>query len=111
MKRLLTVAIAATALAAAVPALAQSYLDDRSAQMDQRIDNGLADGSLSHGQADALRDRLHDIERTQDRYQADGMTGWQSRDLDRQYDNLSDRIANMRRDVGYYYRHRDDDAW
>jgi osmotically-inducible protein OsmY len=112
MKRILTAAIAAAALTAAVPALAQSYLGDRATQMDQRIDTGVSDGSLTHGQADTLRDRLDSIERTQDRYQAEGMAGWQSRALNRSYDNLGAQIYNMRHDSdGYLYRHRDDDIW
>jgi len=111
MKKLLTVAIAASALAAAVPALAQSYLDDRATQADQRIDNGEADGSLSASQADDLRARLHDIERQQDRYQADGMANWQSRELNRRYDSLSNDIYNMRHDEYQYRRDLDDDVW
>jgi len=111
MKRLLTVAIAASALTAAVPALAQTYLDDRASQADQRIDNGVSDGSLSVSEAETLRARLHDIERLQDRYQAEGMASWQSRDVNRRYDNLSSQIYNMRHDEYRYRRDYDDDTW
>jgi hypothetical protein len=112
MKRLLTVAIAASALTAAVPALAQTYLDDRASQADQRIDNGESNGSLTVGEADTLRSRLHAIERQQDRYQADGMAPWQSRALDRRYDALSNEIYNMRHNPEYRYRrYSDDDVW
>jgi type II secretory pathway pseudopilin PulG len=110
MKKLLTVAIAASALTAAVPALAQSYLDDRASQADQRIDNGESDGSLSVTQADDLRARLHDIERQQDNYRADGMANWQRRELNQRYDNLSSDITNMRHDE-YQYRRDSGDVW
>lgn len=110
MKKLLTIAIAASALTASVPALAQTYLDDRAAQADQRIDNGESNGSLSVSEAATLRARLHDIERLQDRYREDGMTNWQSRDLNRRYDNLSSQIYNMRHDE-YRYRRHYDDVW
>ncbi len=111
MKRILTIAIAASALTAAVPALAQSYLDDRATQADQRIDNGERDGSLTVSEADTLRARLHDIERQQDRYQSDGMSNWQSRDLERRYDSLSDQIYGMRHNTQYNYRRYDRDVW
>ena len=111
MKRLLTAAIAASALAAAVPAMAQTYLDNRASQADQRIDAGMRDGSLTVGEADTLRSRLHDIERQQDRYQADGMADWQSRALNRRYDSLSNQIYDMRHNTEYRYRRSDDDAW
>ncbi len=110
MKRLLTVAIAASALTAAVPALAQTYLDDRASQADHRIDLGVRDGSLTTGEADTLRARLRDIERQQDRFQAEGMAGWQSRELNRRYDALSNEIFNMRHDE-YRYRRNDDEVW
>jgi len=111
MKRLLTVAIAASALTAAVPALAQTYLDDRASTMDQRIDAGVRNGSLTVGEAATLRARLHDIERQQDRYQAEGMANWQSRELNGRYDALSDEIYSMRRNPEYRYRRNDDDLW
>ncbi len=111
MKKLLTIAIAASALTAAVPALAQTYLDDRAAQADQRIDNGESNGSLSVSEAATLRARLHDIERLQERYREDGMANWQARDLNRRYDNLSSQIYEMRHDQYRYERHYDDDVW
>lgn len=112
MKKLLTIAIAASALTAAVPALAQSYLDDRAGQAEQRIDTGESNGSLSVSEAASLRARLHDIERLQDRYRDDGMANWQSRELNRRYDGLSNEIYNMRHDqYRYERRYDDDDVW
>ena len=110
MKRLITAAIAASALTVAVPAMAQSYLDNRASELDQRIDTGVADGSLTSGEASVLRARLHDVERLQDRYQDDGMTGWQQRALDRRYDDLSAQIYSMRHNTEYRYR-RWYDVW
>lgn len=103
MKKLLMAAIAVSALAAAVPALAQSYFDDRAAQMDQRIENGVRDGSLTLSDADLLRSELRSDQRLHDQYAADGMSGWQQRDLDRRFDELSNNIFRMQRDE-YNYR-------
>ncbi len=114
MKKLITAAIAASALTVAVPAMAQSYsyLSSRTSDLDQRIDTGVADGSLTSGEASVLRARLHDVERLQDRYQDDGMTGWQQRALDRRYDDLSAQLYSMRHNTEYRYRRwHDDDVW
>lgn len=111
MKKLLAAAVAASALAVSVPALAQSYLENRASDLDQRIDSGLSEGSLTSGEASVLRARLHDIERQQDRYQDEGMAGWQQRALDRRYDALSSEIYGMRHNTEYRYHRWDDDTW
>jgi hypothetical protein len=104
MKKLVIATIAATSLAAAVPAVAQTYLDNRATELEQRIDAGLGDGSLSSGEASNLRAQLRDAERLQNRYDAEGMAGWQQRALDRRYDDISADISNMRGDTEYSYR-------
>jgi|WetSurMetagenome_2_1015567.scaffolds.fasta_scaffold463299_2 hypothetical protein len=98
MNRLLTAAIAVSALAAAAPVMAQSHYDDRATQLDQRIDDGAHDGRLSWSDARALRAQLHSAQRLQDQYDRDGMTSWQRRDLDRRFDRLSNNISNMESD-------------
>lgn len=111
MKRFIAATIAASALTAAVPAMAQTYLDDRASALDQRIDNGVSNGELTRGEARVLRDRLHDIQRVQDRYEADGMTSWERRAVERRYDNLSSDIASMRHNGEYSYRRYNDDVF
>jgi hypothetical protein len=98
MNRLLTAAIAVSALAAAAPVMAQSHYDDRAFQLDQRIDDGVHDGRLSWGDARVLRSELHSAQRLQDQYDRDGMASWQRRDLNRRLDRLSNNISNMESD-------------
>jgi hypothetical protein len=98
MNRLLTAAIAVSALAAAAPVMAQSHYDDRAIQLDQRIDNGVQEGRLSWSDARALRAQLHSAQRLENQYQYDGMSSWQRRDLNRRFDHLSDNISNMESD-------------
>jgi hypothetical protein len=104
MKKLIIATIAATSLAAAVPALAQSYLDNRATELEQRIDAGLGDGSLTSGEASLLRSRLRDAEHLQNRYDAEGMAGWQQRALERRYDDISSDISSLRSNTTYSYR-------
>ena len=111
MKKLITAAIAASALAVAVPAMAQTYLDNRASELEQRIDAGAIDGSLTSGEASVLRASLRDTERLQDRYEAEGMAGWQQRALERRYNDVSDQIASMKSNTEYRYRRWDEDVW
>jgi hypothetical protein len=93
---LLPLALAASALTFAVPAMAQPSFDHRTATIDQRIDDGVVDGSLTQADARDLRTRLDSVERVQQRYDDDGMAGWESRDLSRRLDRLSDSVYDMR---------------
>ncbi len=95
MNRLLTAAIAVSALAAAAPVMAQTHFDDRASQLDQRIDDAVHDGRLSGSDARLLRSELRSDQRLQDQYESDGMAGWQRRELERRFDRLSDNIIHM----------------
>ena len=115
MKKLLAAAIAASALTAAVPAMAQSYVNDYGSTIERRIDAGVREGSLSYGDASVLRSRLREIQRMQNRASLDGMSGWEAHQLNTRYDRLSDQLHQMRQSTGYSYRYRhrddDDDLW
>ncbi len=84
--------------------MAQSYLDDRASQIDQRIDEGLRDGSLTYSEARTLRSQLRYDQRLQSEYQDEGMSNWQARDLNRRYDELSNNLYSMRSNTEYRYR-------
>jgi hypothetical protein len=109
MRKALIALMASGALAAvAVPALAQSY-DPGVAQREQtirlRIDDAARDGDLSIGQADRLRGELREIVDLDARYQDDGMSDWQLRDLDSRLSLLGARLnheVNMSRDYNGY---------
>ena len=111
MKKLLAAAIAASALTAAVPAMAQSYVNDYGSTIEHRIDAGLRSGSLSYGEASMLRSRLRDLQRMQARYQRGGLTGEEAHDLNVRYDRLSDQVHSRREDARYGYRRGTDGLW
>lgn len=106
MRKLLLAIAAASAVGVSLPAMAQDF-DGRANSMQERIDNSARDGSLNWYEAQNLRTRLHDLERTQARYEEQGMRGWQARDLDRRYDALSSDITSERHDNQYRYERRD----
>ena len=96
MRHALIALVAGGALAAAaMPALAQSY-DVNTAQREDnirsRIDRHADDGDLSYGQATRLRRELSQIVDLDQRYQSEGMTDWQVRDLNSRLSLLSSRV-------------------
>jgi hypothetical protein len=108
MRHALIALVAGGALAAAaMPALAQSY-DVNTAQREDgirtRIDRHADAGDLGYGQATRLRRELSQIVDLDQRYQSDGMSGWQVRDLNSRLSLLSSRVnydVNMSRDDDY----------
>jgi hypothetical protein len=95
-------AVAASTLAIAAPAAAQSWqsINQRQAQLDHRIDVGVRNGSLTRAEAARLRDEFRDLARLEARYRYTGgrLTLAERRDLDRRFDLLSARIRYERND-------------
>lgn len=101
MKKFLAMAVAVSALAVAAPASAQQWqsINQRQANLDQRIDVGVRNGSLTRAEASRLRDEFHDLARLEARYRSSyGLSQAERRDLDRRFDALSARIRYERHD-------------
>ncbi len=99
MKKLLIGLLAATAMGAvAVPAMAQPWrgINDRQAELDQRIDNGVRRGCLTRGEAVRLRTEFRRIAIMEGTYRRSGggLNQWERQDLDRRFDRLG---ADIRR--------------
>lgn len=102
VKKFLIPLLAASALAgAAVPAAAAPWMNinERQAQLDQRIDAGVRNGSLTRREARSLRAEFQDIAGLEYRYRrTGGLQAWERHDLDRRFDMLSARIRYERHD-------------
>ena len=94
-KALIALAAGGALAAAALPALAQSY-DSGAAQREDiirsRIDRHADAGDLNNGEATRLRRELSQIVDLDQRYQAEGMSDWQIRDLNSRLSLLSSRV-------------------
>ena len=115
MKRIAIAAIAVVTLAgAAAPAMAAPWqnINQRQANLDRRIDQGVRNHSLTRAEAQRLRAEFRDLSRLEVRYRANGLTQWERRDLDRRFDVLSAKIRIERNDrqdrYGYGYGDRND---
>ncbi len=101
MKKLLALAVAASALAVAAPASAQAWqsINARQANLDARIDQGVRSGDLTRNEAVRLRAEFNDIARLEARYRSTyGLSLAERQDLDRRFDALSSRIRFERHD-------------
>jgi len=101
MKKLLAMAVAASALAIAAPASAQAWqsINQRQANLDSRIDAGVRDGSLTRPEAMRLRGEFNDLVRLEARYRSSyGLSMSERADLDQRFDRLSAQIRYQRND-------------
>ena len=100
MKKFLALAATASVLAIAAPASAQTWqnINQRQAQLDQRIDVGVRNGSLTRAEASRLRNDFHDLSQLEARYRHNGLSYSERADLDRRFDALSARIRYERHD-------------
>jgi Ni/Co efflux regulator RcnB len=110
MKKILTPIVAVSALAAAtvIPAAASAAtVNQRQAQLEQRINVGIRNGALTRAEAYRLRGELRETARIEARYRRGGLSGWERADLDRRFDRISAQIRYERhdRDYGYGYGH------
>jgi TolA-binding protein len=113
MKKLLLSMTALATLAtgvAATPAAAQRWqqndrsygnwqsINQRQANLYQRIEMGVRNGSLTRVEASTLRGRFVAINNLEQRYRRNGLTQWERRDLDQRFNALSQQIRSQRHD-------------
>lgn len=115
MKTLLIPAVAATLLAgAAAPALAApgQNLNAQQARIEQRIEVGVRNHTITRREAATLRAELRQIERLEARYRHDGLSRRERADLSQRLDRLSAKVFAERHDrqnrYGYGYGDRHD---
>lgn len=102
MKKILIPLLAVSALtAAAAPAIAAPWqnVNQRQANLDQRIDRGVRSGAITRNEAIRLRAEFRQIQTLETRYRrTGGLQAWERNDLDRRFNTLSAKIKYERRD-------------
>lgn len=78
-------------------------INQRQAQLDQRIDRGVRSGQLNRREAERLRSEFRGISNLEHRYRRSGggLNMAERRDLDRRFDALSRKIRWERNDRNY----------
>ncbi|WP_293680492.1 hypothetical protein [uncultured Phenylobacterium sp.] len=113
MKTIVIALAAATALSAGAASAQPHYgarhdggrwmsINERQARLDHRIDRGIENGQLNRREAIRLRREFQRIAYLENRYRANGLSGWERADLDRRFDALSAQIRYERRDGDRY---------
>lgn len=92
--------IAAATVPAATAQAGWQNINQRQAQLDRRIDQGVRSGQLNRNEAARLRAEFRGIADLEIRYRrsAPGLTVAERRDLDRRFDALSRKIRAERQD-------------
>jgi ABC-type microcin C transport system permease subunit YejB len=108
MKRLAMSLTAVAAVLAIAPAAAQAApwqsLNQRQANLEQRIDQGVRSGSLTRQEAQRLRGELASLDRLETRYRRSGGLDPRERaDLDRRFDQLSAQVRFQKHDAQRRY--------
>lgn len=95
--------VAAIALPAAASAQPWQSINQRQANLSQRIDQGVRTGALNRNEAFRLRTQFRALARLEADYRRSrpGLTVAERRDLDRRFDALSRRIQIQKRDRQY----------
>jgi hypothetical protein len=112
MKKLATLALVAASTLAVTATTASAApwqsINQRQAQLQQRIDRGVQRGDLTRREAIRLQRQMRDLARLEARYRYNGLSGWERADLDHRFDRLSAQVRFERHDrqqYGYGYRH------
>jgi hypothetical protein len=112
MKRTIASILAASALAAAGGAVAQT-LEDRIERLEDRVDRGVDQNLLTENQADEFRNLLQGVRDTRDQLDTQGeLNDQRRRDLDTRLDHLAYRLGRDEYFTRYgayrgYYRNWD----
>ncbi len=77
-------------------------INQRQANLDRRIDQGIRTGKITRAEAYRLRADFQTIARLENRYRANGLSNWERADLDRRFDTLSARIRIEANDSNRY---------
>jgi hypothetical protein len=111
MKPLFKAAAVAAALMAAAPVAASAApwqsINQRQANLEQRIDQGVRKGDLNRQEAARLRVQFRELSRLEAQYRRSGggLTQAERRDLDARFDRLSQQIYAQRHDRQDRVRH------
>ncbi|MDP3173577.1 MAG: hypothetical protein Q8M88_03990 [Phenylobacterium sp.] len=104
MKRFMISVAAASLLAATIPAVASAApwqtINQRQANLERRIDQGVRKGDLTRPEAQRLRGQFNQLAQLERQYRRSGggLDMRERRDLDRRFDRLSQQVFAERHD-------------
>ena len=107
MKKLLIGVLAASTMAAAMPASAAAWMsvNARQNQIFGNIEQGIRNGALTRPEAYRLKQEFYGIARLEAQYRrtGGGLSAWERQDLDRRLNALKMRVRIQRHDYQRRY--------
>jgi Spy/CpxP family protein refolding chaperone len=109
MKRMILSLAAVSAVLSAAPLAASAApwqsVNQRQANLERRIDQGVRSGELTRPEAARVRDQFRQIARLEAEYRRSGgrLTGNERADLDRRFDRLSQVVYAQKHDAQARY--------
>ncbi len=104
MKRFLLTAAAAASVLVVIPAAASAApwqsVNQRQANLDRRIDQGVRSGELTRNEAVRVRAQFNELARLENQYRRSGggLSARERQDLDQRFDRLSQRVYAQKHD-------------
>lgn len=104
MKRFLLTLAAASAVVVATPVVASAApwqsVNQRQANIERRIDQGIRSGAITRNEAVRLRAEYRDLNRLEVQYRRSGggLSARERADLDRRFDRLSSQVYAQKHD-------------
>ena len=104
MKHFLLTVAAASAVLAGLPAVASAApwqsVNQRQANLERRIDQGVRSGELTRVEATRVRGQFRDLSRLEAQYRRSGhgLDARERRDLDQRFDRLSQHVYAQKHD-------------
>jgi Ni/Co efflux regulator RcnB len=104
MKRMILSLAAVSAVLSAAPLAASAApwqsVNERQANLERRIDQGVRSGELTRPEAARVRGEFRQIARLEVQYRRSGgrLTGYERADLDRRFDRLSQQVYAQKHD-------------
>jgi Ni/Co efflux regulator RcnB len=94
-------AAALVSFAGAADAAQFQSINQRQAQLNQRIQQGVRSGALSRQETVQLRNRFAQLQRLEQQYRRGGLTLAERRDLDRRFNALAASIRIQKNDRNF----------
>src|SRR5207253_2744539 len=94
-------AAALVSFAGAADAAQFQSINQRQAQLSQRINQGVRNGALTRQEAVQLRNRFAQLQRLEQQYRRGGLNQAERRDLDRRFNALAQSIRTEKHDRNF----------
>jgi hypothetical protein len=96
--KIIALALVTLIIPAAAHAAPWQSINQRQANIEHRINNGINRGTLTRPEANRLRRQFRSLARLERRYRHNDLSRWERRDLNLRFDRLSRQVNRQKHD-------------